>query len=402
MDKEPRLLKLLKITMASHYSDPKDFVLHIRGGLISEYLKKLHNVDFPTGKKDEKREECADRFIDFINTQTEELRNKVFMELEYVNSLSSENHISALCAQHPLINRQKDVEDKAETFDERALVIFTNFQNDFDAYYSQANIEEFSVKELSLPKTSPVSDIDKKEEIEKFEEMVQNIYRKSLKGEKCKIKVFNNNDNKLILRAYLEDLPTRDTVFDGKQLNEKSIRKPVFDVVFIYKPDLQMLGVRALGGKETVSGLQKLFCSHFLGIENINTEETRYSLTSIKDLANLNLIANASYGIERAYLKSIRLKNKAIPHKLRIDVGGKERYAGTDAVQKILKDLNLDKGSEWEPENIKITVVFKQSGRGRRKQVSVSITPPNTCDLKNRPQDDIIRKLLKDWGIYVA
>lgn len=116
----------------------------------------------------------------------------------------------------------------------------------------------------------------------------------------------------------------------------------------------------------------------------------------------MSLTANASYGIERAYLKSIRLKHIGIPHKLYIDVGGKEKYSGTDAVQSILKELRLDTSSGWEPENIKITVVFKQVGKGHRKQVSVSITPPNTCNLKNRPQDDIVRKLLKDWGIYVA
>jgi hypothetical protein len=387
--------------MASHYSDPKDFVLHISSELINEYLKTLHGVDFPVGDKKETREQCADRFIDFIYKQAEDLRNKVFMELEYVNSLSSENHISALCNSSPDIDRENDIEKRATTYDERALLAFTHHPKDFDDYYSKANIQELGVKELTLPKIIDVSEINKVTKIEAFETKVQNIYRKTLKGEKCKIKVFKD-DGKLILRAYLEDLPTRDTVFDGKQLDEKHIRKPVFDAVFVYKPDLKMLGVRALGGKPIVSELQKLFCSHFLGIDNINTEEERYSLATVKDLANLNLIANASYGVERVYLKSIRLKNKGVPHKLYIDVGGKEQYSGTDAVQKILIELRLDKSAEWEPESIKITVVFKQTGKGRRKQVSVSITPPNTCDLKNRPQDDVVRKLLKDWGIYVA
>ncbi len=387
--------------MSSHYSDPKDFVLHIRSELISEYLKKLHGVDFPIGDKKETREECADRFVDFIYKQSEEIRNKVFMELEYINSLSSENHISALCNSSPDIDRENEIEKRANTYDERALLAFTYHPKEFDDYYSRANIQELGVKELSLPKVIDVSEINKTNKIEEFETKVQNVYRKSLKGEKCKIKVFQNN-NELILRAYLEDLPTRDTIFEGKQLDEKHIRKPVFDVVFVYKPELEMLGVRALGGKPVVSELQKLFCSHFLGIDKINTEEERYSLASVKDLANLNLIANASYGVERAYLKSIRLKNKGVPHKLYIEVGGKDKYSGTDAVQGILKELNLDKNTGWEPENIKITVVFKQIGKGRRKQVSVSITPPNTCDLKNRPQDDTVRKLLKDWGIYVA
>jgi len=49
-----------------------------------------------------------------------------------------------------------------------------------------------------------------------------------------------------------------------------------------------------------------------------------------------------------------------------------------------------------------LTVVFKQSGPGKRKQVSVIVAPPNTCTLKNREQDDIVRKLLRDLGIYVA
>ena len=48
------------------------------------------------------------------------------------------------------------------------------------------------------------------------------------------------------------------------------------------------------------------------------------------------------------------------------------------------------------------TFVFKQTGAGRRKQVSVVIRPPNTCTLQNREQDDIVRKFLKDLGIYVA
>ncbi len=386
--------------MASSYSDPKDFVLHISGKLLSEYLKILHKVNFSVGDKKETREECADRFIDFIHKQEQTLRDTVFMELEYVNSLSSENHISALCSSSPDIDR-KEIEDSAKTYDERALFAFTHHPKDFDDYHSRANIEELGVKELTLPKITDISEINKKQAIEEFETKVQNVYRKTLKGEKCKIKAFQD-ENKLILRAYLEDLPTRDTVFEGKQLDEKHVRKPVFDVVFIYKPELKMLGVRALGGKQVTSELQKLFCSHFLGIQNINTNEERYSLSTIKNLANLSLTANASYGVERAYLKSIRLKHIGIPHKLYIDVGGKEKYSGTDAVQSILKELKLDSSSGWEPENIKITVVFKQVGKGHRKQVSVSITPPNTCNLKNRPQDDIVRKLLKDWGIYVA
>jgi hypothetical protein len=387
--------------MASNYSDPKDFVLHISSELLNEYLKKRHNVDFPVGEKKEKRDECADRFIEFIYEQSERLRNEVFMELEYINSLSSERYINALCSSFVYIEREKVIESRAKTYDERALLLFTLYPNEFDDYYARANIEEFGVRELTLPSVVELSEIDIEDKLDKFEELVQGVYRKSLKGEKCKIKKFEADGN-LILRAYLEDLPTRDTVFEGKTLDEKHIRKPVFDVVFIYKPSLHFLGVRALGGKDVVHELQSLFCFHFLGIKNIDTEKERYSLSTVQDIANLNLVASASYGVERVYLKAIRLKNKAVPHKIYIDVGGKEPYSGTDAVQDILKELNLDISNGWDPTSIKITVVFQQTGRGRRKQVTVTITPPNTCNLKNRPQDDVVRQLLADWGIYVS
>ncbi len=93
--------------MASHYTDPRDFVLHVRGELLSEYLKKRHNkTDFPVGDKEETREQCADRFIEYIKAQNDDaFRDRVYMELEYINALSSENHIIALCTSAPHINR---------------------------------------------------------------------------------------------------------------------------------------------------------------------------------------------------------------------------------------------------------------------------------------------------------
>lgn len=388
--------------MASQYTDPRDFAQHIRAELLTEYLKKRHHIDsFPVlNKKDETNEECADRFMSFIEKQDEKVRDRVFMEFEYVNSLSSENHIAALCAHSPHIKREEVIEKYAENNDERALLAYIHYSDEFDDYFSRANIESFAVKELTLPKTVPLSEITDAK-VSAFESKVQSVYKASYKGEQCKIKTFRDSDN-IILRAYLEDLPTRDTAFVEGKLDDKIPRKPVFDAIFIYKPNLKMLGVRAVGGKDVWTQLQKLFCAHFLGINNINTEAERYTLAPIQDLTKLNLVADASYGVERAYLKSVRLKHKGVPHKLYIDVGGREQYTNADAVQGILKELGLHTSKGWEVESIKITVVFKQIGKGRRKQVQVSITPPNTCDLKNRPQDDTVRKLLKDWGIYVV
>lgn len=386
--------------MASNYSDPKDFALHISCDLLQEYLKKRHNLDFPPGSAKETRDDCAERFIKFMHAQEEDVRDRVFMELEYINSLSSENHIKAICS-YSLDIEPEEMEKRCKRYDERALWIFTHFPDEFDRYYERANIEELGgIKEISLPKIIPKNDILEEKILEEFGGKVQNVFRTMLKGEKIKIKTFDQR-GALILRIYLEDLPTKDTVFVGNKLDDKHLRKPVFDIIFIYNESLKTLGVRALGGKPVVNQLQRIFCSHFLGVDHIDTEEERYKLSSVKSITDLNLTADPVYGIERAYLKSVRLESKVSFHKIIIDVGGKEQFSGTDAVQKILKDLNLVSLSEWEPKAVQITVVFKQTGKGRQKKVTVTITPPNTCSLKHREQDNAVRKLLRDWGIDV-
>ncbi len=387
--------------MSSRYTDPQDFVMHTRKELVADYLKKNHNVNFPIGKKAEKQEDFAARFIDFMWKQDEKIRDMVFMELEYINFLSSPNHIDAICAYAKNIDRKK-METDCKCYDERALWTFTHHQSEFDSYYEEANLEDLSgAKELTLPKTVPSSFIKEPSRVQAFETKVQGIYRTVLKGDKCKIKVFDYRDQ-LILRAYLEDLPTKDIAFDGSKLDAMHLRKPVFDAVFIYSEKTKTLAVRALGGKPIIAQLQEAFCSHFLGINNIDTNERRYALPSLSKLTNIKLAANATYGVERAYLKLVRIKHKVTGHKITVNIGGKHEYAGTNAIQQIFEEhtQNLG-GNEWEPDNIQIAVVFRQTGKSHRRKITASITPPNTCNLKNREQDAIVRQLLKDWGIDI-
>jgi len=391
----------IAITMASRITDPKDFVLHIRGELLSEYLKKCHELDFPLGKKDEGKEELVDRFMRFMNTNCEkEKRASIYTQFDTINDLSSGRHIDNLCQFATHIKRKELIEKNGSNYDERALLAFMHYPEEFENYHTQAWIEEKTLREFSLPVTAPALDITAERKLPDFQKLIKDFYQKEYIGEECKVKLFVDG-NKFILRVYVQDQEREEKVFRSGKIVGQPI-SPIFDVVFIYKKDLSMLGTYAASGKSDEKELAKIFCSYFLGVE-ISTEPIRYKLGSIKDITNLNLSApNLSYGIDRAYLKSIRLKHKEIPHKIFIDVAGRQQYTGADAAQKILEELGLDKNSGWEPYGIAIAIVFKQAGAGRRKQVSVVITPPNTCTLKNREQDDIVRKFLKDLEIYVA
>lgn len=392
----------ITITMASRITDPHNFVLHIRGELLSEYLKKCHGIDFPAGEKDEGKEELADRFSKFIKSCDKEKRASVYTRFETINDLSSGRHLDSLCQSNEHINsrRAELIEGRGRTYDEKALLAFMYYPEEFEKYHTRAWIEEKTLREFSLPVVATLSEITVAEKLLDFQNLVRKFYQKDYIGDECKAMLFADDD-RFILRVYVQDREREEKVFKAGMIVGQSI-SPIFDVVFIYKQELSMLGVYAASGKNDEKELAKMFGAHFLGVE-ISTEPVRYKIGSIQDITKLNLSApNLSYGIDRAYLKSIRLKHKEIPHKIFIDVAGRQQYTGTDAAQDILKQLGLDTNTGWEPYGIAITIIFKQVGAWRRKQVSVVITPPNTCTLKNREQDDTVRKYLKDLNIYVA
>jgi hypothetical protein len=387
--------------MASHITDPKDFVLHIRGELLSEYLKKCQNLDFPAGKEDEEKEELADRFMKYMKDRCDKRqRASIYTQFNTVNDLSSVRHLDNLYKSSAHIERNEIIDARGKNNDEKALLAFINYPDEFENYHTQAWLEEKSLREFSLPASAPPMDITAEKKLPDFQKLVKDFYQKEYIGDECKAKLFTDGE-KFILRVYVQDMEREEMVFKDNKIVGQPI-SPIFDVVFIYKKDLSMLGVYAASGKNDEKALAKMFGLYFLGVE-LSTEPIRYKLGSIKDITNLNLSApNLSYGIERAYLKSIRLRHKDIPHRILIDVAGRQQYTGSDEAQKILEEIGMDKNMGWEPCSITIAIVFKQVAEGRRKQVSVVITPPNTCTLKNREQDDIVRKFLKDLGIYIA
>ena len=102
-----------------------------------------------------------------------------------------------------------------------------------------------------------------------FQKLVKYFYQKEYIGEECKAKIFADGD-KFILRVYVEDMEREEKVFKNGKIIGQSIA-PIFDIVFIYKKELSMIGVYAESGKDDEKALAKMFCSHFLGVE-INTD----------------------------------------------------------------------------------------------------------------------------------
>jgi hypothetical protein len=387
--------------MSTQYTDPKDFAMHISGDFLSEFLKRQFSIDFDA-IKDEKGEQTSERFIEAIKDHTD--RDKIFVDLEYINEVSSPRHIDALLTRATLARKTINHTDyeRCKNYDERSLWWFMNHRDIFDQYTEFNDLEDLSgAKEIIIPqKHIKTSDDIIAGGFTELEKQVSAVYSKSLRGEKCKVKYWKlDDDEALIIRAYLEDLPTGELAFEGNEITPNKPHRPVFSVVYIYNPNQKMLGVKAIGGNESIEGLQNIFCQLFLGCRLDETEKRAFDLTNISDIANVTLVAEPEDNIEQVYLKAVELKHKSgAPHNLRVDVGGKERKNGTEAVTELLNEIGLKNLSQWEVKKIEIKFIFKNTlGKGRKRQITARITPDG-CSLKQRKEDKVIRNLLQKWG----
>jgi hypothetical protein len=387
--------------MSTPYTDPKDFAMHISGEFLAEFLKKEFSIDFLV-VKDEKSEQTSERFIDKINDHAD--RDKIFVALEGINEVSSARHIDGMYTRSILERKAFDLEDykRCKNYDERALWWFMNDRAIFDQYREFNDLEDLSgAKEIIIPvaytKTSDEI-IDKG--FEELEKSVSSVYTKSLRGEKCKAKYWKTEvDGTLIIRAYLEDLPTGELAFEGDEITSNKPHRPVFSVVYIYNPSQRMLGVKAIGGAESVESLQEIFCKLFLGCTLDQTEKRAFDLTNISDIANVELVTDPSDDVEQVYLKAVELRHKSgVAHSVRVDVGGKEKSAGTDGIKDLLGEIGLNNLSQWEVKKIELKFIFRRTlAVARKRQITVRITPDG-CSLKQRKEDKVIRGLLQKWG----
>lgn len=385
--------------MSAVYSDPQDFAIHVGVPLLAQYLASYGVTFAADNKDDESAEEKTQRFLDFVEANLKQSdRDKVLSEFSYINGLSSRDHILALCDYAPEIDKDR-LDSECSTYDEKALWVFLNYRQKFDDYYTEAETKYVSgLKYVRLPKAVAVADVLQKTKLEAFKDNVQQLYQKRLKGSNATLYHWQVNDDLLMLRVYLEDLPTREKEFSNGKLDNNKARKPVFDVYVVYNSKYKSLGVKARDGKDYIFGVQQAFSSVFLSEDKFMPDDTCYKLPTCDELNDFSLEPTPGNGIERAWVKSVFLKNPTNFEQLVINFNNRNSLNGTTHASKRIQGMGIT-GHNWSVVGIDIAFLFAKSGPGRQKRVTASIRPPNGCNVRYRPQDLAVHQQLQDWGI---
>tara|TARA_B100000745_G_scaffold58094_2_gene34445 strand:- start:4211 stop:5398 length:1188 start_codon:yes stop_codon:yes gene_type:complete len=392
-------------------TDPRDFVVHINTPLLARYLKEKYDLTFDV-VEGETGGDRADRFIDWLAREHPDKRDEIFVELNYINDLSGDRDIDAMIAIARASGVDVDAEkDKYEqecsggNRDEYAMWWFLTHPDIFEVRFHHSDLEDLSgAKEWLVPDDKIVS-IESisgdKAKLTEIEQKLMEKYQKELRGEKCIVTTLLH-DNTLVLRAYIEDIPRGAVVFEGaRKINPHKPEKPVFSIVWLYTPEDKLLRTKSIGRREyDVAPLENIFTTTFLSCTTSDGKQRVFDLKNVSDVVNLNLTCEPTDEVERVFVRAIEMTRKGgIWKRIRLQAGSRDtKGQGTEMIKEAVKDIGLDPNT-WEVKAIEMQFVFKNTlGKGRKPQATVRITP-NGSNLKNRPHDTKIRRLLKKWEI---
>ena len=398
--------------MASSITDPKDFAQHINEKMLADFLRTQNPPipfdlvgDQPTKKK-RVSEDAVNRFIDTIkNLPDTKKADWLFSEMLYVNALSSERHTANLenqAFEAGIIFDLVDY-DTCKNYDERALWWYIHHKNIFDKYFERADTEnlaglrELVIKDEHIVEKESIADETK---LTAFGEGVAKLYENVLRGEKFKTAHFMEEDCVLV-RVYLENLPDNQLVFEGATNNVQRTPgiRSLFSIVLLYNPGEHILGIRTDRPAENVPKLADLFCKTFLNCTSVDTTPREYNVENMDSIGQLELAPDAASTIERCYLKAVEYgKMGDFMKTLRLDVGGRNLYEGTDAMELLVRQSGVNE-HEWRPKKFDIKFVFRKADetKGRNRQITATLTKRGV-NLKNTPEDQKIREFLKAKG----
>jgi hypothetical protein len=184
---------------------------------------------------------------------------------------------------------------------------------------------------------------------------------------------------------------------------ERRPQNPAFEVIFVYDPTDGTLDLYVRGDKGIVADLQELFGRVILHEElgEENRDSVPYNLNVLKS-CNFSFPTDPADGVQEVKVNSLRLSLVGNPRKrITFDTGPRDpKGAIYDLMESSIHEKRLPL-SMVDVSSVAIHMAFDATnGRGRdTKILSFRVSYPNSCNLKDSPEELVAKKYLKEWGI---
>lgn len=379
-------------------ADPISFLMSVRPQLLEQYAVR-HGVKFPKKTKEQTSEEHVDAILEVLEKAPEKNQAGFNTDLSDIDSMSTQRGCEHLMAK--VVEEGLDFDLKAyeelSNMKERSMFFYLGY---YDLFYQTRDLYDLETKQgWRGRKTEPVPLKEVRNNIPDLEKALKDLYGKESRGRNLKVKQIPKK-GRITYVVYIEDILTNDLAFKGDKIENAQPRRPVFMAYFLYRPKEGIVEVKALGGQARVKRLQDIFITHFLkGDPKKYEKAVRYNFEKLKELDELDFPTDVKHNVESVTLKGLYLVHNEKTLRLAIDLGSDPNRTGVLPMQERLMKMDIDL-NDYDVKKFKLQVFFKplQGGKGKDR-VTVAVTHPDTCDLKDREIDNTVRELLKKWEL---
>lgn len=378
--------------MADGVSNPKSFLMHIGPELLDKYAESHELVCRIV--EGEKSEQSADRFLAEVDSSPK--RDLILSQIQAIGEMSGARGCEYLVEGARKVGRPVTQEqmDELENNYERALWFHLNREEIFFVVTQTFELDRVTGwRRIQVP--ANVTKEELTERVNAFRNNLQIAYLQEFKGKRIAVQPIDREGRHYFV-AYIEDLPESQIQFEDDGMHRLKPYRPVIEAYFLYRPDEGMLEVKAKGGREKILKLQKVFADAMLNHDLSGAEPPTYNFELLKDFAELKFDAQHEPSVAGVRLKLLRFIYPDGKKTVTLEVEDESKW-GCDAMAEMVRDHKIVAGARVH--QAVIQVKFKPEGSGKPKSVTVRVTYPSLHDLRDRPEDQIVRRLLKSWGI---
>lgn len=381
--------------------DPIGFLMKISPPMLIEYGKH-HNVTLDLAGDLETGEKCARLVMSQIEKESETAQGEFVTDFDDIDAMAKEEVCNRLAnellAKHTPLN-----EKTVEMFQNWTQWSMYFYVNHYELFYQTFDDCALDMKQGWKGRMTVSVPFDTfKKNLNDFKKALKQFYSKEYKGKKVNV-WWRDKQDRVIFTAHVQGNFRVEKEFEqgSEDLKNQKPWKPVFPINFLYRPDEGILEVKAKGGKARVRELQHLFIEHFLKADPSKLEDmSRFDFEKAQNLAALTFPVTIQDGVENVLLKGVKMKHIETGMMLSLDVD-QNVGIGVEPMVAALAARNIPEEAmkEFEVEQYRVRVLFNPPLKGRQRSVTVTITNPDGCNLKQRDVDMVVYNLLKRWGL---
>ena len=281
---------------------------------------------------------------------------------------------------------------------ERAMTIFLDHAELWRGAtrFHYADTLSYWRKRKNLPRVAAAVD---PASLRSLEAGIRSYYRVSEgRGRHCRVEPYRRGDRDYFF-AFPEDYAQQSVEWEGDDFSVRP-HHPAFEVVFVYRRSEGWLDLYVAGNRKAVAPLQGIFAEHILKCGDLPADladQRVYDLGALRRREFAFTWAPDS-GIESVAVSRLRLSLHSPRNaKLIVEADTKHR---PDAIYDLLETLApVFPGHTYRVTQVGIAARIKPNPHSASKQVTFTVSWPNSCSLKHDEVGLKLRAMLRASGI---